>query len=391
MADTMETNKLEGVTSSSSDKEKEMEDVEHASKLKNSRKGKLAHLTKRKHILIELMGDVSDIEEVKENLHKYMQLLAEVCAYQELLEEDEVIKDECEWFKPKMTEINTFLSSVSEWISGASKPIEPKPHEEEVTAKDSVSQVSLKSRGSRSSSVMSARIWAEAQRAAIMVKAAALKEKHELEEQQSALQKEMQALKQKREAFELKTQLAISSSKIAVLMSAEEQQGPEGISPTEDPSIGLATETQAMDTQIKQTDVLQSEGKDSMNAYFDELSMKSAAAESEFLSLDKITKAMSMVQTPSVRPKDGVHFQPILERHGAGIKKTSSVQGSSPFDLLKSSGLSESASKPKNTSAQPLMPSKGGNMSDGLTNILQRQNDITSILVKQQHQSKLPH
>lgn len=384
MADTMETGEKEGVKSSASSSGKEMESVEHVSKLKNARKGKLSQLTKRKNIMLQLMEDVSGIQEVQENLQKYTQLIAEFKsvhkAYQEQLTEDDIKKDQCEWFEPKMTEINTFLSFVSEWLTGASKPSEAEPRvEEEVSAKDSVSQVSLKS---RSSSVASARIFAEAERAAIMVKAAALKEKHDLEAQESALQNEMQALKQKREAFELKTQLAISSSKIAILTSAEEQQGPLITSPTEEtpgeePSTGPAIITQAVGTQVKQPDeILQSEGKDSMNAYFAEMSMKSATAESEFLSLDKVTQALSMMQTPSVRPKDGVHFQSIQVEEGVGIKKTTS----SPLDPLRRSDPSKTAS----SSDQSIKSN------DGLANILQRQNDITSILVKQQQHSKLP-
>lgn len=223
MADTMETSEKEGVKSSAAGSEKEMEDGEHVSKLKNARKGKLSQLTKRKNIMLQLMEDVSGVQEVQENLQKYTQLIAEFKsvhkAYQEHLSEDDIKKDECEWFEPKMTEINTFLSFVSEWLTGAaSKTVEAEPLKEEVevSAKDSISQVTVRSRGSRSSSVLSARICAEAERAAIMVKSAALKEKHDLEAQESALQKEMQVVKQRREALELKTQLAVSSSKIPV-------------------------------------------------------------------------------------------------------------------------------------------------------------------------------
>lgn len=46
----------------------------------------------------------------------------------------------------------------------------------------------------------------------------------------------MQVLKQKCETFELKTRLAISSFKIAVLTSTEKQQGPLVAKPTVDPT-----------------------------------------------------------------------------------------------------------------------------------------------------------
>lgn len=332
MADVIED---EGIKSSASNTDTGMEDSEHASKLKKARKGKLAQLTKRKNVMIHLMEDVSSVQEVKENLHKYTQLLEEFKsihrAYQELLTQDEVKKDECEWFEPKIKEINTFNSSVSEWLSGATKAAEPQVVE--VGPKDSVSQVSSHGSKSRASSVASARIRAEAERAAIMTKVAALKEKHDLEEQENALQKEIQVLKQKREALELRTQLAVSSSKIAVLMSAEEGSM---VARTTAKQLSLHQPEPAADTQVKQSDEnLPSEGKDAMNAYLAEMSMKSDAKESEFLSLENVAKAFSMMQTPSIRPKDGVHFESILEREGAGSKKASSVQTLSPFDSFR--------------------------------------------------------
>lgn len=48
---------------------------------------------------------------------------------------------------------------------------------------------------------------------------------------------------------------------------------------------------------------LPSDGKDAMNAYFSKMSMKSDASEREFLSLDEVYKALSMVQTPKYSPQ----------------------------------------------------------------------------------------
>ncbi len=101
-------------------------------------------------------------------------------AYKDLLSEEEAHEDECEWFEPKMAEIDFFLSSVSERLSGVCKPGHGEFQETEVAPKDSVSQASSRGSSSRASSVASARIRAEAERAAVMVKMAALKEKHDL-------------------------------------------------------------------------------------------------------------------------------------------------------------------------------------------------------------------
>ena len=89
------------------------------------------------------------------------------------MKEEERQKDDSEWFEPKIKEIKT-LSSVYSWISGVSGSV--KPQEEEITPKDSVSQVS--SRGSRSTTA-SVRLREEAERAAILLKMDALEENHQ--------------------------------------------------------------------------------------------------------------------------------------------------------------------------------------------------------------------
>ncbi|XP_049331748.1 uncharacterized protein LOC111197647 [Astyanax mexicanus] len=314
MADQMETNEMEGVADSASNSGKDTEEGEHVPKLKNVRKGKLSQLTKRKNIMLELMEDVTDIEEVKENLQKYTQLLAEFKSvhrgYQGQLSEDEISKDECEWFEPKMAEIDHFLSLVHEWLAGASKTAKSEPEEEkeeevEVTAKDSISQVSQRSRGSRTSTVASARIVAEAERAGLMAKAAALKEMHELEERESALQREMRALKQKRDALELRTQLAVSTSKLAVLKSAEQQQGVLVSSPTvKPPSEELPrrpiTVTPATGTHVKlPEETLQSEVQDAVQLATDLVELCSKGG-------FQLTKWVSNNRTvlSSIKPKE---------------------------------------------------------------------------------------
>ena len=251
-----------------------------------------------------------------------------------------------------------------------------------------VSQVS--SHGSRSTTV-SVRVREEAERAAILAKIDALKEKHALEEKENALQRELQALKRRREAHELKTNLAATSSRLAILSLADDwqQEVEMARSRTAKPSSKEHLPYPAAETQAAKPvdENLQREGTDAMNAYLDEMSMKSVATEVEFLSLDKFSKAFSLMKIPSVRPKDGVHFQPILEMDGRGGKKTSTVQASSPLEPLRES----SSPSPKTTSkASGQLLTRSSLNDDGLANILQRQNDITSILVEQQKQSTLP-
>lgn len=70
--------------------------------------------------------------------------------------------------------------------------------------------------GGKSSTTSSARIKAEADRAALLAHVAALKEKHALEEQE-------QQLKRRREQLELEAMLAASTAKLAVLQASDVQ------------------------------------------------------------------------------------------------------------------------------------------------------------------------
>lgn len=95
--------KEEEIMDSDSNKGQKMDETEHISELKHARRGKLAHFTKRKNIMIELMEDMFYVQEVKDNFKQYKQLL-------------EDFKTTHEWSENKMTEMNEFLSSVSEWL-----------------------------------------------------------------------------------------------------------------------------------------------------------------------------------------------------------------------------------------------------------------------------------
>lgn len=345
----------------------------HAPKLRNARKGKLAHLTKRKNIMLELMEDALCVQEVKENLNKFVSLLDDFKSlhetYQELLSEEEARQDEVEWFKPKMADINTFVSSVSEWLSGVSKAVEPQ--EIEVAPKDSISQISSHESKSRVFSVASASLQVEAERAAVLAKVAALREKHDLEDREEALNKERQALKKKREVLELKAQLDASSAKLAVLKSAGKYYGA---------SAATGLTSNPYDVNVPR------------ESYLAEMSSKSYASECEFLSLDKVAKALSVVQTPSVRPKD-IQPSPSPQRsngHNAIRKKAKEVQPPGPGNLHAQSNLATgSASDQSSDQSSESVASSGVHLSS-LVNILQRQNDITSLLVKQHQLSSLP-
>ncbi len=91
----------------------------------------------------------------------------------------------------------------------------------EVVPEDSVSNVlkgttaySRHSSSSSGSSTVSARVQAEAERAALMARAEALKTKHAIETQQEELRKQ-------KEQLELDAEIAASTAKIAVLSTVD--------------------------------------------------------------------------------------------------------------------------------------------------------------------------
>ncbi len=270
---------------------------------------------KRKNIMMELMEDNTCVQEVKANLSKFVHLLDDFKSlhesYQELLSEEEANQDEAEWFKPQMADFNTFLSLVFQWLSGVSKSDEPQ--EIEVAPKDSIFQVSICESRARSFSVASASLKVEVERAAILAQVAALKEKHKLEDREDGLNREKQTLKKKLEVLELEALLEASSAKLAVLMSAGKQQG----------------------TAATFKACLPSDGQDDLNAYLAEMS-KSYTSECEFLSLDKVFKALSVAHTPSGHIRNGVQPNPVLQQsneQNVVNKKHECVQATSTLSV----------------------------------------------------------
>lgn len=141
---------------------------------------------------------------------------------------------------------------------------------------------------------------------------------------------------------------------------------------------------------------LPSDGQDDLNAYLAEMS-KSYASECEFLSLDKVSKALSVVQTLSARPNDGVQPYSVLPQSNSQnvvSKKTEAVHATSPLNVHAQTDSSKISRVSEQSSDQCSQTSSKSTSSDtyhgSLVNILQRQNNITSILVKQHQLSSLP-
>ncbi len=186
-------------------------------KLKESRSAKLGALTKKRNKIAQLMGNYGNLELVQAKMaNDFLKLRAELNELNEDLKrmlnkisEVEVELDQTEWYKPKAASLDEFEAQIKMWTKTAQQQLksqadEDKSHsketaqqqlesqvdEDETHPKDSVSNVSTKhphrsSKASRHSSRSSAhtghssasstRLKLQAEKAALLVKAEALK------------------------------------------------------------------------------------------------------------------------------------------------------------------------------------------------------------------------
>ena len=133
---------------------------------------------------------------------------------QKLLSKEERGEDHVDWYEPRITNFKYFEKEVKVWKG-------EQMAQSRINPLDSISNVSRQSKGSRAqSSVSSACKKAAAENAALLTRAAALKEKQ-------ALQLQEAELKARLERMELDTEIAASAAKIKVLqmdMDEETQQ-----------------------------------------------------------------------------------------------------------------------------------------------------------------------
>ncbi|KAK0155257.1 hypothetical protein N1851_002391 [Merluccius polli] len=187
--------------------------VEKLNQLKTSRKSKLALITRRKNELIKLMENVCNVELVKSK-----ELNESVKA---LLSAEDAEKEQKEWYKPKMTAFSECVEEATKWIKGQSE-IDADECNDDVTPQDSVSNIksvrsqkSTRSGRSSKSSVLSARLKLESKRVELMVRAAGLERRQELE-------KEEALLKARKENLDLETEIAANAAKLNIINEYED-------------------------------------------------------------------------------------------------------------------------------------------------------------------------
>ncbi|XP_061882235.1 uncharacterized protein LOC133633659 [Entelurus aequoreus] len=228
--------------------------AQEASRVRAARIGKMSHITRRMNIVRNLMVDAEALKEVKINMSKFNEFLMEFKSlhrsYSEGLEPDERRADDQTWYQPKIALIDAFEAEVSRWISDLENPsthtCAPPPDDIDIfkdsdlitgNFKDnleeadslyrheltghpgivSTREASVKSYSSGQSSNNSSsslRIRAEAEKVALTARAARLQEKYNIEEQELMCRK-------KREALELKTEIEAANAKINYLREVE--------------------------------------------------------------------------------------------------------------------------------------------------------------------------
>lgn len=205
--------------------------------LQQVRKSKLSKASNIKRTIQSLMQDREYEAEVRSTFEKYKCLCNDAKETHEsllkLLPPEEQEKHET-WFRAKLLNVNDFIVDANKWLSKTSMSIPTKDgycndgEESEIKPVDSISNIETNVSENKSnhrshatsrssgSSASSARLQAEAERAALVARAAALKEKHALEEQAELLRK-------KKERLDLETEMAATTAKIAVLTCAGHQ------------------------------------------------------------------------------------------------------------------------------------------------------------------------
>ena len=296
------------------------------------------------------MDDETHLEEIKGNMDKFNAMFDEFKSnhesYQATLSDEDRSNDTTSWYIPKLEQINAFMDNVAKWIAaterqdiehdvpvssfgleiGADVKFRP-PDDRSSLNSDRESIVSRRS----VSSTESVRIRAEAERAALLAKVATLQEKHALGDQQEQLDCQREKLRKRMETLDLQTELAATTAKIDYLKNAESQ----------------AVKGSALDP---------------MNTYLEE-------------NVESVSLPFSE-QLRDTRLKDGVQVQfPVSHT----LPRTPRVQYSTR----------EQSIYPLQAPSRSSVPNPGQE-SDNLSKILEKQNQLTSLLIKQQMLYTLP-
>ncbi len=208
--------------------------LEKLETLQKTRKSKLNKVKNLMAIIKYLMSNREYEKEVQCSFEKFIKLRDEAREMHNsvmvLLPSEEKEKQQ-PWFSGKMLICNGFINYVEKWLSAESQVscsgVDKNVNQNDVNPEDRISNISRESSKPSSkksssrvrsgrSSASSAQIMAEADKAALIARASALKEKHALELQQ-------EKLRHRQEQLDIDAQIAAATAKIAVLNNSNHQ------------------------------------------------------------------------------------------------------------------------------------------------------------------------
>ncbi len=272
---------------------------------------------------------------------------------------------------------NDLINDVQKWLTqtlkngdkNGSSQVENNNNDEnevidDIYPEDSVSNVAGKhssrhSAGSRRSrsSTASSRIKAEAERAALVARAAALKGQHALEEQE-------QQLRRRREQLKLEAEIAATTAKLEIHQASDSK------------SVSKAS-------------------SDGMNSYLERKTQQHTTSKS----LNPMAKEYEPLSGSSLRHKNSTAMQNVPFSSGARPKETSKQLKAKPtqeahvhtgYQQIAQHVLSVPHVQPSLDFTQPMQLQPEEEACGGIYNIMQRQNEITAALVQQQLSMSLP-
>ncbi len=347
--------------------------------LQNDRKSKLNKASVIRKTIKDLMLRNDKIE-VQNALDELIRVCKEAQFWHDsvlvLLPGDEKVKHET-WFKAMMLNNDDSIANAKKWVlDHDSCPSHGNGDvEDDINPNDSISNVGSKRPSQRSyrsgrSSTTSARIKAEADRAALLARQAALKAKHALEEQQEELKRKMEEqelqLRRKKEALDLETELAAFNAKLAVLetcgMSHVSSKHSNGMNSYFEREKGNVEHMTALNPMAKE---FKSAWMPSRQNHLPELSLP--PDKSQRMEVPKHKMQGLQVATSS-------HCSP-------NVSVTAQHMQHQPTAVQPSDGFSQ----PINVQQEISQNTPGD-----ILNLMHRQNEITAALVHQHHSLTLP-
>ncbi|XP_019750034.1 uncharacterized protein LOC109530618 [Hippocampus comes] len=216
--------------------------------LKGARKAKLRYLTRKMKEIEALMDDANNAGDVNAIISgdfaaTYIEFCAANDAVKTLMSDAQVFDDQAQWFEPKAKYLNAFVEKSESWLQEVNKQEnEAKRLDAEIEPADSVSlihsQNSKRQNASRPSSVVSSAVSSTVSATSCKAEAqkAALLARVGTLQKRVEIERQEALLKARREELELQTAIAAVNAKLEVL-TVKESDCPANVAFREDVTV----------------------------------------------------------------------------------------------------------------------------------------------------------